>query len=66
MEGFIATDHADQTERATADLVAWYQAGRLKYRLDVVEGLEQAPTAINRLFEGGNTGKLVVKVTDES
>ncbi len=56
----------DKAERATADLVAWHQAGRLQYRLDVVLGLEQAPVAVNRLFEGGNTGKLVVKVADES
>lgn len=65
VEGFLATDHADKTGRAYADLVAWHRAGRLKYRLDVVAGLEQAPAAVNRLFEGGNTGKLVVKVAPE-
>ena len=62
MEGFIVFDHLDKAERATADLVRWHREGRLKYRLDVVEGLENAPTAINRLFEGTNTGKLVVRV----
>jgi hypothetical protein len=65
MEGFIVFDHADEAERATADLVAWHQAGRIRYRLDVVDGLEQAPAAVNRLFEGTNIGKLVVKVADE-
>jgi len=65
MEGFIALDHAEKAERAAAELVAWHQAGRLKYRVDLVPGLEQAPTAVNRLFEGGNTGKLVVKLADE-
>ncbi len=62
MEGFIVFDHADEAERATADLVRWHREGRLKYRLDLVEGLEQAPLAVNRLFEGANTGKLVVRV----
>jgi NADPH-dependent curcumin reductase CurA len=31
-------------------------------RSTVVEGLEKAPDAINMLFTGGNTGKLIVKV----
>jgi NADPH-dependent curcumin reductase CurA len=62
MEGFIVLDHADKTAAATADLVRWHLEGRLQYRLDVVEGLEHAPTAVNRLFEGTNTGKLVVRV----
>lgn len=62
MEGFIVFDHLDQRERATTDLVRWHREGRLRYRLDVVEGLENAPAAVNRLFEGSNRGKLVVRV----
>jgi NADPH-dependent curcumin reductase CurA len=37
----------------------------LKYRIDMVEGLRSAPTAINKLFDGTNTGKLVIKVSEE-
>ena len=40
----------------------WHAEGRLRYRVDVVEGLEQAPKAINKLFDGTNMGKLIVKV----
>ncbi len=65
IEGFLASDHAGEAERAYGELVAWHQAGRLKYRLDVVRGLEQAPAAVNRLFEGTNIGKLAVQVSDE-
>ena len=36
--------------------------GRLKQRETVVEGLEEAPTALNQLFDGANIGKLLVKV----
>jgi NADPH-dependent curcumin reductase CurA len=43
----------------------WIQQGKLKYRIDQVDGLREAPTALNRLFDGGNTGKLLVKVSDE-
>jgi NADPH-dependent curcumin reductase CurA len=66
MEGFIVLDHLDQAERAASDLVRWHLAGKLQYRLDVVHGLEQAPLAVNRLFDGSNTGKLVVRVSEES
>jgi NADPH-dependent curcumin reductase CurA len=65
MEGFIVLDHLDQAEKAAADLVRWHLAGRLKYRLDVVHGLEKAPAAVNRLFDGSNTGKLLVRVSEE-
>jgi NADPH-dependent curcumin reductase CurA len=65
MEGFIVLDHLDHAEKAAADLVRWHLAGRLQYRLDVVHGLEKAPAAVNRLFDGSNTGKLVVRVSEE-
>jgi NADPH-dependent curcumin reductase CurA len=39
--------------------------GRLKYREDTVQGLEQAPAAFPRLFEGKNFGKLLVRVSDD-
>ena len=41
-------------------LIEWYSTGKLKYKLDVVEGLENAPKALRRLFDGSNTGKLLV------
>lgn len=66
MEGFIVLDHLADAERAMADLVRWHLAGKLQYRLDVVHGLEGAPAAVNRLFDGTNTGKLVVRVSEES
>jgi hypothetical protein len=65
MEGFIVLDHLADAEKAMADLVRWHLAGKLRYRLDVVHGLEKAPAAVNRLFDGTNTGKLVVRVSGE-
>jgi hypothetical protein len=62
MEGFIVHDYAARAREAMADLMKWYTDGRLRYRVDVVEGLQQAPRAINRLFDGTNRGKLIVKV----
>lgn len=65
VQGFIVTDFASRFGEATAQIVQWLQQGKLKYRVDLVEGLRQAPAALNRLFDGANTGKLVVKVSDE-
>jgi len=44
------------------DVSAWVREGRIKYREDVVEGLENAPTAIIGLLRGENFGKLLVSV----
>ena len=65
VQGFIVTDFGSRFGEATVQIVQWIQQGKLKYRIDQVDGLQQAPAALNRLFDGGNTGKLVVKVSDE-
>lgn len=65
MEGFIVFDYAKRYGEGRAALAAWLAEGRLKYAEDIVEGLENAPVALLRLFEGKNTGKVLVKVSDE-
>jgi NADPH-dependent curcumin reductase CurA len=65
VEGFIVTDFASRFQEAGKQIVQWLMQGKLKYRLDMVEGLRQAPTALNRLFDGANTGKLLVKISEE-
>lgn len=65
MEGFLVGDYMRRAQEAYREMVPWLASGRLKYRLDIVEGLKNAPHALNRLFDGSNTGKLVVRVSDE-
>ncbi|MBM3786592.1 MAG: NADP-dependent oxidoreductase [Acidobacteria bacterium] len=65
MQGFIVTDYLPRAKEAVADLVSWYKSGRIQYRLDVSEGLENAPSAVVRMLQGGNTGKAVVQVAPE-
>lgn len=65
IEGFIVMDHFKRAGEAMEDLGKWYAEGRLKSRLDVVDGLENAVQAVNRLFDGSNKGKLVVKVAGD-
>ncbi len=62
IEGFIILDYLDRAAEAMADLVTWVLEGKLTYRVDVVDGLENAPAAMDRLFTGANLGKVLVKV----
>lgn len=62
MEGFLTMDFAPRAAEAVQALVAWHRAGKLQYRVHIVEGLERAPDAMSMLFDGSNQGKLIVKV----
>ncbi|KAH7884726.1 hypothetical protein F5I97DRAFT_1493893 [Phlebopus sp. FC_14] len=65
MEGFIVMDYASQYPRAISEMATGLNDGSIKRKFHIVEGLENAPKALPMLFSGGNTGKLVVKVSDE-
>ena len=64
MEGFIVLDYFLRASEAIDALGAWVSEGRLRYRVHVVEGLEEAPAALNYLFDGRNEGKLVIKLAE--
>ncbi len=65
MEGMVVFDYAARYDEAVRDIAQWMREGKLVSREDVVEGIEQFPSALNRLFSGENFGKLVLKVADE-
>ena len=63
MRGFIIyDDYGHRFEEFLASMQGWLRDGRIKYREDVVNGLENAPQAFLGLLEGRNFGKLVVRV----
>jgi len=62
IRGFIVSDFAARKGDFLRDAAAWIREGKLKYREDIVEGLDKAPEAFLGLLEGKNFGKLVVKV----
>jgi len=64
VEGFLVGQFVDRYEAALNQLSNWLKEGRLKYREDVLEGLENAPQAFIRMLEGKNIGKQLVKVAD--
>jgi NADPH-dependent curcumin reductase CurA len=64
MEGFLVFDYAARYGEARSEMAGWLASGRLKAREEVVEGIENFPEALLKLFKGENTGKLVLKVSD--
>jgi NADPH-dependent curcumin reductase CurA len=64
MEGMVVFDYAPRYKEGIAQLAEWLKDGSIKSRTDVVEGLENFPSALLMLFEGKNFGKLVLKVAD--
>lgn len=65
LRGFIQSDFADQRPAFYRDATQWVADGRLRYREDIVEGLENAPAAFIGLLQGRNFGKLLVRVAPE-
>jgi NADPH-dependent curcumin reductase CurA len=61
MEGFISWDSWGRFEEIAGILGGWLAEGKLTYRTHVYEGLASAPQALNAMFTGENTGKVVVR-----
>ncbi|MBP1474090.1 NADP-dependent oxidoreductase [Frateuria sp. MAH-13] len=66
MQGFIIfDDYGARFGEFLAAMGEWVRQGKIKYREDVVEGLENAPQAFIGMLEGRNFGKLVVRIADD-
>ena len=65
MRGFNQGEFADRHEEALALLASWVRSGALKYKEQVVVGLENAPAAFLGMLEGTNFGKLLVQVSED-
>lgn len=66
VEGFIIFDHFHKFPEFMAQVGPMVRDGRVKYREDVAEGLENAPQAFLDMLDGGNFGKQLVKVAEET
>jgi NADPH-dependent curcumin reductase CurA len=62
LQGFIVFEHLGRRDEIHAGLSAMVEAGQIKVREDIVEGLENAPRALSTLFAGENLGKRLVRV----
>ena len=62
MQGFLVFDYAERYPEALRSLTEWVRAGSIRYREDILEGIEQAPDAIAGLYRGENLGKRIIRV----
>jgi NADPH-dependent curcumin reductase CurA len=65
VRGFIVSDHTDRMGAFVQECAPLVRDGRLRYREDIVDGLDAAPRALIGLFEGRNFGKLIVRVSPD-
>ncbi|MDO9113733.1 MAG: NADP-dependent oxidoreductase [Polaromonas sp.] len=65
MEGIVVFDYADRYPQAIAEMAGYLKEGKMKSKEDVVEGLENFPETLLKLFNGENFGKLVLQVAKE-
>lgn len=62
MSGLLVFDYQHRYEEAIARLADWVRQGRLRYREDIVDGIEHAPGAIAELYRGENMGKRLIRL----
>ena len=63
-EGFLVFQFADRFEEGLRQMARWLKEGKLKYRENIIEGIENAPRAFIGMLKGDNIGKQLVKVAD--
>jgi hypothetical protein len=67
VQGFIIfDDYGSHFGEFRKQMTEWFEAGKIKYREDIVGGFENAPEALMGLLQGKNFGKLVVRVAAEA
>ena len=61
---FLVMQFARRYPEAIADLSKWHAEGKVKNKIDLPHGLENAPQTLIRLFTGANFGKQLLKLAD--
>jgi NADPH-dependent curcumin reductase len=62
VQGFLVSDHRARWGEFRAEMSEWLTSGKIKYREDIVDGIEAAPRAFIGLLSGANRGKLLVRI----
>ena len=65
VRGFLFSDYQAAHEKARNRLRTWFQAGKLRSRFDILEGIENVPHAFLRLLTSRNLGKQLVRIAPE-
>ena len=65
MQGFLIFDYRDRYPEGLGALTEWVRAGMIRYREDILEGIEQAPGSIAGLYRGDNLGRRLIRIASE-
>jgi NADPH-dependent curcumin reductase CurA len=65
MEGFLLTDHIARYAEVMQKLEAWILDGSIRYRIDILDGLDSLPEAMSRVFHGRNRGVQLLRLSEE-
>lgn len=65
MQGFLAFDYTQRFPEALQELEGWVRTGAIRYREDVLDGIEHAPGSIAGLYRGENLGKRLIRIASE-
>ncbi len=65
VQGFLILDYAGRWREAYEEMTPWVRDGRIKWKTEVIDGLENAVEGLGRLFTGAHDGKLIVRVSPE-
>jgi NADPH-dependent curcumin reductase CurA len=66
MQGFVVFDFAERYAEARGKLAQWVRDGTIRYREDILDGIENAPGAIAGLYRGDNVGKRLIRIAAQS
>lgn len=66
MQGFLVFDHVQRYPEALRELESWVRNGQIRYREEILDGIEQAPGSIADLYHGKNLGKRLIRIAPES
>ena len=64
MQGFIVLDYLDRAPDAISEISGWIESGHLVSKTDLQAGFENIPATLERLFDGRNFGKQLLKVAE--
>lgn len=62
IQGILSRDYTHRMDEMIAEMGPWVRDGKLKYKETILKGFENLPSALSGLFEGKNTGKMIVKI----
>jgi len=64
LKGFIVFDYFKRYMEAYQDIAQWLKDDKIKYKNHIIPGIENAGSAIKKLFSGENEGKLIIKISE--